>query len=99
MGHTTAHRACDTSWNMSVTRRAVLERVAATSDAALCVTTTRAALAATLGVDERTIRSHLQGLAACELVRTYPDGRVRITITGEELLALDTDETVIVDSE
>jgi DNA-binding transcriptional ArsR family regulator len=82
---------------MSVTRRAVLERLAATSDATRRETTASAALAATLDADERTIDAHLDGLAACELVRTHPDGRVRITITGEELLALDTDESVIVD--
>lgn len=83
---------------MSVTRRAVLEQLAATSDADQRETTTTAVVAAALNTDEGTIESHLNGLAACELVRTYPDGRVRITITGEELLALDTDELVIVDS-
>jgi Mn-dependent DtxR family transcriptional regulator len=82
---------------MSVTRRAVLERLAATSDAEQRVTT-MTALAAALGVDEQVVESHVERLAACELVRTYPDGRVRITITGEELLALDTDDLVIVDS-
>jgi DNA-binding transcriptional ArsR family regulator len=84
---------------MSVTRRAVLEQLATTSDADQRETTTKAALATTLNTDERTIESHLDALEACELVRTYADGRVRITITGEELLALDTDELVIVDSE
>ena len=84
---------------MSVTRRAVLEQLATASDADQRETTTKAALAAMLETDEGTIESHLNGLAACELVRTYPDGRVRITITGEELLALDTDELVVVDSE
>jgi predicted ArsR family transcriptional regulator len=83
---------------MSVTRRAVLEQLATASDADQRETTTKAGLATTLDTDEQTIESHLDGLAACELVRTYPDGRVRITITGEELLALNTDELVIVDS-
>lgn len=82
---------------MSVTRRAVLEQLATASDADKRETT-KAGLATTLDTDEGTIESHLDGLTACELVRTYPDGRVRITITGEELLALDTDELVIVDS-
>ncbi|MEF8824907.1 MAG: hypothetical protein V5A27_00950 [Halapricum sp.] len=76
-----------------------MEQLATASDADQRETTTKAALAATLETDEGTIESHLNGLGACELVRTYPDGRVRITITGEELLALDTDELVIVDSE
>ncbi|WP_073310487.1 hypothetical protein [Halobaculum gomorrense] len=75
-----------------------MEQLATASDADQRETTTTAALAAMLEIDEGTIESHLNGLAACELVRTYPDGRVRITITGEELLALDTDELVIVDS-
>ncbi|MBX0298068.1 hypothetical protein [Haloarcula nitratireducens] len=84
---------------MSVTRQVVLEQLARASDADQRETTTKAALAATLNTDEGTIESHLAGLATCELVRTHPDGRVRITITGEELLALDADELVIVDSE
>jgi Mn-dependent DtxR family transcriptional regulator len=83
---------------MSVTRRVVLEQLETASDANRRETTTTAALAAILETDEGTIESHLHGLEACELVRTYPDGRVRITITGEELLALDTDELVVVDS-
>lgn len=84
---------------MSVTRRAVLEHLAIVSDAAEREMTTKAALAATLGTDEQTVEARLNGLAACDLVRTYPDDRVRITITGEELLALDLDDVVIVDTE
>lgn len=84
---------------MSVTRRAVLEQLATASDADQRKTTTKAVLATALDTDEGMLESHLDGLAACELIRTHPDGRVRITITGEELLALDTDELVIVDSE
>jgi Mn-dependent DtxR family transcriptional regulator len=84
---------------MSVTRRAVLEQLATVSDADQRETTTKAALAAMLETDEESIESHLDALAACELVRTHGDDRVRITITGEELLALDTDELVIVDPE
>jgi Mn-dependent DtxR family transcriptional regulator len=76
-----------------------LEQLETASDANRRETTTTAALAAMLDTDEEAIESHLDGLAACELVRTYPDGRVRITVTGEELLALDTDDVVIVDSE
>lgn len=82
---------------MSVTRRAVLEHLAATSNATRREMTTRASLAAALDVDEQTLDAHLDALAACELVRTHSDGRVRITITGEELLALDADQSVIVD--
>ena len=84
---------------MSVTRRAVLEQLATASDAEQRETTTTAAIAAALDTDEGMVESHLNGLAACELARTYPDGRVRITITGEELLALESDELVIVDSD
>jgi len=83
---------------MSVARRAVLEQLATVSDAAQRETTTTAAIAIALDTDERTIESHLNALEACELGRMYPDGRVRRTITGEEVLALDTDEMVIVDS-
>jgi DNA-binding transcriptional ArsR family regulator len=84
---------------MDVTRTAVLEALAAASDAAQGETTTTAALAAALDVDEETVQSHLDALEACELARTYPDGRVRVTVTGEELLALEADELVIVDPE
>jgi len=84
---------------MPVTRRAVLKQLAAESDADRRETTTRTALTAMLGTDEGTIDAHLDGLAACDLARTYPDGRVRITITGEELVDLDPDEMVIVDPE
>ena len=84
---------------MSVTRRAVLKQLATASDADQRETTRKAALAAALNTDEGTIESHLDALEACELVRTYPDGRARITVTGEELRALDTDELVIVDSD
>jgi hypothetical protein len=71
---------------MRVTRRAVLERLAATSDAARRETTTIPALARAL-----------DALRACEFARVTDDGRVRVTITGEEFLALDTDETAVVD--
>lgn len=83
---------------MPTTRRTVLERLAAASDAARQETTTIEALASTLDADEHTVEAHLNGLEACELARTSPDGRARVTITGEELLELDTDEIVIVDS-
>jgi DNA-binding transcriptional ArsR family regulator len=90
---------------MSVNRRAVFERLAATSDAARRETTTVTALATGLGAAERAVDAHLDGLVACELARRYPDGRVRITRTGEELLDLrpdrgldlDADDLVIVD--
>lgn len=83
---------------MSVTRRSVLEQLAAVSDATQRETTTIEALATTLNTDNQTIESYLDGLIACELAVLYPDGGIRITITGEELLALDTDELAIIDS-
>jgi DNA-binding transcriptional ArsR family regulator len=81
---------------MSVTRLEVLERLATVSDAAGRKTTTVEALASGLDTDERTVQTHLDGLAACELARFYGE-RVRVTITGEELLALDVNEVIIVD--
>jgi DNA-binding MarR family transcriptional regulator len=83
---------------MAVTRKVVLEQLAMTTDAERRETTTNSALAEELGTDEQTIVTHIDGLAACDLVRRYPDGRIRITITGEELLDLDIAERVIVDS-
>jgi hypothetical protein len=83
---------------MSVTRRSVLEQLAAASDATREETITIEALAATLDADEHEVESHIMGLEACDLARITPDGTARVTITGEELLALDADEMVIVDS-
>lgn len=80
---------------MSVTRRAVLVALARLSDAESGATTTVGALADALGTGERAVAAHLDGLAACELARR--DGeRVRITVTGEEFLALDVDDAVVV---
>ena len=83
---------------MDVTRLTVLQQLAAASDAARGETTTVASLASRLQVEEGTIEDHLIGLISCELARMGDGGDVRVTITGEELLALDTDEAVIVDS-
>lgn len=82
---------------MTVSRREVLECLAAASDADARETTTVEALAAELDVEEGTLEGCLDRLAACELARTRHDGRVRITSTGEELLNLDTEEMIIVD--
>lgn len=82
---------------MPVTRRAVLEELAAASDAERGETTTIGALASALDVDEQVVEAHLTGLAACELARTHDDGSARVTVTGEELLELDADDVVVVD--
>ena len=55
------------------------------------------ALASTLAADKRTLEEHVDALVTCELAHVEADGRIRATITGEELLALDTDEVIIVD--
>jgi hypothetical protein len=82
---------------MTATRREVLERLAAMSDAETDQTTTVEALAAALDSDERTVADNLDGLQACELAIWRSDVDVRVTVTGEELLSLDTEELVIVD--
>lgn len=81
----------------SIARQAVLERLAAASNADRGETTTIEMLASDLDTDRQTIEAHLEGLVACHLARFESAGRVRLTITGEELLALDTDDIVIVD--
>lgn len=83
---------------MPVTRRTVLEQLATASDAERRETTTIEALASGLDADEHTIEGHLCGLAACELARMDADGGARVTITGDELLEIDAEEMVIVDS-
>jgi len=82
---------------MSVTRRAVLRQLAAESDAERRETTSVEALATALGAETSAVEVHLNGLEACKLARSEAGGRVRVTITGEQLLELDTDEMVIVD--
>jgi hypothetical protein len=82
---------------MDVTRFTVLEQLGGASDADRGETTTVEALATELDADEGAIEAHLDGLIACELARRDPDGGIRVTITGEELLELDADEMVIVD--
>jgi hypothetical protein len=83
---------------MTVTRDEVLRRLAAASDAEHEETTTVEALAAACGTDESAVRSRLETLVDCDLARVAADGRTRVTITGEELLALDAGEPVIVDT-
>lgn len=83
---------------MSVPRRTVLEQLAVESDAVTRETTSPEAIATALEIDKRTVKTHLNGLAACELARVDADGNARVTVTGEELLELDTDEVVIVDA-
>jgi DNA-binding transcriptional ArsR family regulator len=84
---------------MPVTRRAVLEALAATSDAATRQRTTVEALASALDSDKQTIEARLSGLRECELARISARGRARVTITGEELLELEADEMIVVDPE
>lgn len=83
---------------MSLSRRTVLKALAAESDAECRETTTVEALAASLEGPEAAVETELTGLADSELAQTTADGDVRVTITGEELLALETDGTVIVDT-
>lgn len=80
---------------MSLTRRAVLEALADASSGYRRETTTVESLSSALDANEATVATHLNGLAECELARTYPNGRVRVTVTGEDLLALDVDGVVV----
>lgn len=82
---------------MCVRRRTVLQELAESTDAERRETTTVDALASALGAKERILKEHIDALVACELAHVDADGGVRATITGEELLALDTDEVIIVD--
>ncbi|MBB6647630.1 hypothetical protein [Halobellus ruber] len=80
-----------------MTRRTVLQQLAELTDAQRRETTTVDALVSALDADEQTLTEHIDALVACELAHVDADGGVRATITGEELLALDTDEVIIVD--
>jgi len=82
---------------MSVTSQEVLERLATMSDAAGRYTTTVEALASGLETEESIVEARLDRLVACELAR-FCGERVRVTITGEELLALSISEPIIIDA-
>lgn len=82
---------------MSLSRRTVLKTLAAESDAERRETTTVGALSVSLEAPESAVEAELKGLAASELAQTTADGEVRVTITGEELLALEPDGTIVVD--
>ena len=82
---------------MPVTRRVVLEHLARLSDAECRETTTTESLVSALDADEAAVRDHIEALVSCELAHVDADGDVRATITGEELLDIDTDDLVIVD--
>jgi len=84
---------------MSVTRRDVLEELEGQSDASAGERTSIESLTDALAVDERTVREQLDGLESCELADVDTDGQIRITVTGEELLALDLDEMIVVDAD
>ena len=84
---------------MSVTRRDVLEELDRQSDAGAGERTSVGSLTDALAVDERTVREQLDGLESCELADVDTDGQIRITVTGEELLALDLDEMIVVDAD
>jgi Mn-dependent DtxR family transcriptional regulator len=84
---------------MAVTRRDVLKELDERSDADAGERTSVESLTNALAVDERTVHDRLNGLESCALADIDADGRVRITVTGEELLGLDLDEMIVVDAE
>ena len=75
----------------------MFEELAALTDAEREETTTVAALATAMDADSAAVEAHLDGLAECELARHEPDGSARVTVTGEELLALGVQGAVVVD--
>jgi len=82
---------------MPLDRRTVLEMLAAETDAATAETTPIESFAETLDTDLSTVRTHLHALEACALARIENDKYVRVTVTGEELMALETDDAIVVD--
>jgi RIO-like serine/threonine protein kinase len=82
---------------MTVTRLSVLEELTAVTDAERQETVTLDALAGRFEADREVVEGHVERLVACDLARFQPEQGVRVTITGEELLAIDADDPVIVD--
>jgi len=79
---------------MSATRRTVLEALARESDAD-GATTTVEVLSSTLDADRSVVRDHVEALVDCELAVRSGEA-VRVSVTGEELLALDVGAEVVV---
>lgn len=73
-------------------------RLSPMSDATRQETMTIEALATMPDADTYAIKSHLHGLENCNLAKTTPNGKVRATVTGEELLEIDAEEVIIVDT-
>lgn len=82
---------------MTVTRLSVLEELESVTDAERRETVTLDAFAERFEADRAVIEGHVARLVACDLARFHRDRGVRVTITGEELLAIDADDLVIVD--
>jgi len=82
---------------MSDHRRTVLSTLAEHSDAD-GETTSVATVAAEVDAPEAVVRAQVEGLIDCDMARETDDG-VRVTVTAEQLLALDLDGPVVVDPE
>jgi len=82
---------------VTVTRRTALEVLAAHTDAEAGRTAAVPALAATVDTTEAELLAHLEALVDCRLAVRSPDGTFRISVTGEELLALEPEGPVVVD--
>jgi YbbR domain-containing protein len=80
---------------MSDLRRTVLSTLADHSDAD-GETTTVATVADEVGAPEAVVRAQIDGLVDCDMARETDRG-VRVTVTAEQLLALDLDGPVVVD--
>ncbi|MFB6311835.1 MAG: hypothetical protein ABEH64_11730 [Salinirussus sp.] len=81
---------------MTTSRRAVLRALDAATEADGDRTVSVECVAAAINADEAIVRRHLAGLAACHLAKVDDKGQARVTITGEELLALDVEGQVII---
>ncbi|MEF8775288.1 MAG: hypothetical protein V5A43_02140 [Haloarculaceae archaeon] len=82
---------------MPVTRWAVLERLATATDAERGETVTIDTLAVGLDANRDVVEAHLTHLVDCDLARRPAEGTGRVTITGQELLELDTDGVLVVE--
>lgn len=82
---------------MRVTSDAVRTELAAATTPYGDEATTIAVPPAVLEIDERRIEHYVDALVSCELARRLPNGRVQVTVTGSELLALGSGDSVIID--
>lgn len=81
---------------MTTRRHDIFAALMEASDVADGETTTVTSLAMATDADPDTVEAHVSCLIDCDLARRAPNGRVRVTTTGEAMAELDIDDGIVV---